>query len=174
MTELWNIECGGWVLHWLSPMRWDDWKHAVDTVANAQVTLSHFFRHFYPFHPVSPDYLKWGETERIWKFLRHSGTGNVLARFVSFPPHSSRFRYILTSDGATYGHVPARLQLWWSNYQSYKRMLRKIGFTIPYSVETVYIAARTAERPLHREIERYLPEQPNRDAITWDQLKQHV
>ncbi len=35
-----------------------------------------------------------------------------------------------------------------------REWLREIGFTIPYSVETVYITARTAEEPLQREIER--------------------
>ncbi len=38
----------------------------------------------------------------------------------------------------------------------------------------VYIAAWTADGPLHREIKRYLGDQPKRRNVTWDQLKQHI
>jgi hypothetical protein len=52
--------------------------------------------------------------------------------------------------------------------------MREVGFTIPYSDKTVYIASRTAEGPLRREVERYLAAEPNRDNVTWAQLKQHI
>jgi len=61
-----------------------------------------------------------------------------------------------------------------ANTKSVREWLREIGFTIPYSDLTVYIAARTAEGTLRREVERYLADQPNRDAVTWDQLKLHI
>ncbi len=35
----------------------------------------------------------------------------ILAWFVAFLPRYSRFRYVLKSDGATYGQVHARFQL---------------------------------------------------------------
>ncbi len=41
---------------------------------------------------------------------------------------------------------------------------------VPYSSRTVYIAARTAESALRREIERFL----DRNDVTWAQLRTHV
>lgn len=55
-----------------------------------------------------------------------------------------------------------------------REWIREVEFTIPYSNRTVYIAAKTAEGPLRREIERFLNTQPNRNNVTWQQLKAHV
>ena len=58
--------------------------------------------------------------------------------------------------------------------KSVREWIREVEFTIPYSNRTVYIAARTAEGALRREIERYLEGEPNRNAVTWAQLLTHV
>jgi len=55
-----------------------------------------------------------------------------------------------------------------------REWIREIGFTIPYSGLTVFIAGHTAEGPLRREIERFLSEATNRDNVTWDQIKTHI
>ena len=52
-----------------------------------------------------------------------------------------------------------------ANTKSVREWIREIGFTIPYSALTVYIAARTAEGTLRREVERYFADQPSRDAV---------
>ncbi len=46
--------------------------------------------------------------------------------------------------------------------------------TIPYSDRTVYVAARTAEGALWREIERYLDAPPNRNNVPWALLRTNI
>jgi hypothetical protein len=61
-----------------------------------------------------------------------------------------------------------------STTKAVREWIREVEFTIPYSERTVYIAARTAEGPLRREVERFLDSQPQRNAVTWAQLRAHV
>ncbi len=76
---------------------------------------------------------------------QHQQRQVTAARTASGQKAESQAKRVPACDGATTKAV--------------REWLREIGFTIPYSVETVYITARTAEGPLRREIERYLAEQ---------------
>ena len=58
--------------------------------------------------------------------------------------------------------------------QSVREWIQEIDLTIHYSDQTVYIASQTAKDALRRELEFYLNAQPNRDHVTWAQLKLHL
>ena len=55
-----------------------------------------------------------------------------------------------------------------------REWIREIQLTIPYSSWTVYIAAQAATGSLRRDIEFFLSIQPDRQAVTWTQVQQHV
>ena len=58
--------------------------------------------------------------------------------------------------------------------QSVREWIQEIDLTIHYSDQTVYIASQTARDALRRELEFFLNGQPNRDNVTWAQLKLHL
>ena len=58
--------------------------------------------------------------------------------------------------------------------KSVREWIREVEYTIPYSGQTVFIAAHSAEGPLRRELDRFLDTAPNRNAVTWQQLKLHL
>jgi hypothetical protein len=64
-------------------------------------------------------------------------------------------------DGAT----PASVREW----------MKEIELTIPYTDRTVYVAQRTAKGRLRGALESYLAHDvPDRNAVTWRQLKKHL
>ena len=62
------------------------------------------------------------------------------------------------------GSTPALMREW----------LREVTLTENYSDKTVYIAAQSATGAMRREIEHFLAAQPNRHAVTWQQLRLHL
>lgn len=67
---------------------------------------------------------------------------------------------IATCDGSS----PALVREW----------LAEVEISTKYSNKTVYVAAHSSSGPLRRELERFLDEQPNRDIVTWEQLRPHL
>ena len=61
-----------------------------------------------------------------------------------------------------------------STPQLVRDWLREVELTVPYSTRTVYIATQTARAALRWELEQFLEAQPNRDQVTWPQLKTHI
>lgn len=61
-----------------------------------------------------------------------------------------------------------------SSTRKLREWFREIELTVPYSNKTVLIASLTAEGPLRSQLEKYLSEQPQRDQVTWDALKQEL
>ena len=61
-----------------------------------------------------------------------------------------------------------------STPQLVRDWLREVELTVPYSTRTVYIATQTARASLRWELEQFLEAQPNRDQVTWPQLKTHI
>ena len=61
-----------------------------------------------------------------------------------------------------------------SNTQRLREWFRDVAMTIPHSTKTVYIATLTAEGPLRREIEKALDAAPDRERVTWAQLRTHL
>ena len=61
-----------------------------------------------------------------------------------------------------------------SSTQRLREWFRDVAMTVPYSTKTVYIATLTSEGPLRREIEKALDAAPDRDRVTWAQLKAHL
>ena len=55
-----------------------------------------------------------------------------------------------------------------------REWLRAIQLTIPYSQLTTYIASLTATDGLLVELEHFLSEQPDRNRVTWPELKAHL
>jgi len=52
--------------------------------------------------------------------------------------------------------------------------IRQVDLSIPYSPCTVYIAAQSAQGQLQVELEHFLNSQPDRNNVTWPQLKAHL
>ena len=58
--------------------------------------------------------------------------------------------------------------------KSVRDWIREVEITIAYSLRTVFIAAQSAEGALRREIEHFLNTTPDKNQVTWPQLRQHL
>lgn len=55
-----------------------------------------------------------------------------------------------------------------------REWIMEIELTVPYTDQTTYIASQKAQGPLRRELEHFLAQRPDRRAVPWKDLKDHI
>jgi hypothetical protein len=58
--------------------------------------------------------------------------------------------------------------------QSVRDWIREVDLTLPYTEQTVYVAAQSAQGALRREVEHYLNLQLHRNNVPWKNLRAHL